>query len=315
MIAWLVIASYRNDKDVARILSQVHECNQRLIDRVLVVDSEGTGAIPKLIADRGWSDVIYRSYGWNLGSGANLCERLRIAAEAGADYAYALNHDGNFDAGVVSSLLTAAEPLGHLGVAYPLGYLTSAGAYNLTGTRELPLPARLVPSRPSESLIDVFWSSSNGALYSLEPVRRGIVPWSTMWMAWEDLEYGWRLSSHGYRQVIVCDAIYPDNYQYKKVWFGRTVNKPAWRTYYNARNLILAIRRSRSQPLYYAVAAYRLLLEFGLILVVRDSKWERTKFLLRGAVDGLRSAIDCGSGEIGKREHYGLQSSPQSTEP
>jgi len=314
MITWLVIASYRNDKDVARILSQVRECNQRLIDRVLVVDSEGTGVIPKLIADRGWGDVIYRSYEWNLGSGANLCERLRIAAVAGADYAYALNNDGHFDADVLSALLRAAEPQVKLGAAYPLGYLTHAGAYNLTGTRELPLPAKLVPSRPSEPLIDVFWSSSNGALYSLEPVRRGIVPWTSMWMAWEDLEYGWRLSSHGYRQVIVCDAIYPDNYEYKKAWFGRTVNKPAWRTYYNARNLILAIRRSRNQPLYYAVVAYRLLLEFGLILVARDNKWERTKCLWRGAVDGLRSAIDC-SGEMGKREHFGLQSSPQSTEP
>ncbi len=315
MNTWLVIASYRDDEDVARLLSQVHGCNQTLIDRILVVDSEGTGTIPKLIADRGWSDVLYRSYDWNLGSGANLCERLRIAQEAGADFAYALNHDGNFDAGVLSSLLTAAEPQENLGVAYPLSYLTSACAYNLTGTRELPLPAKLVSSRPSESLIDVFWSSSNGALYSMEPVKRGILPWSSMWMAWEDLEYGWRLSSFGYRQVIICDAIYPDNYQYKKVWFGRTVDKPAWRTYYNARNLILAIRRSRNHPLYYAVVAYRLLLEFGLILLVRDSKWERIKCLLRGAVDGLRSAIDCCSGEIGKSEHFGFQSSPQSPKP
>jgi len=313
MIAWLVISSYRNDEDVARILSQVHGCDQTIIDCVLVVDSEGTGALPKLIKDRGWDDVIYRSYGWNLGSGANLCERLRIAAEAGADYAYALNHDGHFDAGVVSALLKAAAPLGNLGAAYPLSYLTSAGAYNLTGTRELPLPAKLGRSRPSESLIDVFWSSSNGALYSLEPVRRGIVPWPSMWMGWEDLEYGWRLSSHGYRQIIVCNAIYPDNYEYKKTWFGKTVDKPAWRTYYYARNLILAIRRSRKQPLYYAVAAYRLLLEFGLILMARDCKWERTKFLFRGALDGLRTAMDGLSG-TGQREPIGVRSSTRSAE-
>jgi GT2 family glycosyltransferase len=314
MIAWLVISSYRNDEDVARILGQVHGCKQKLIDRVLVVDSEGSGAIPKLIEERGWGDVTYRSYEWNLGSGANLSERLRIAAEAGADYAYALNHDGNFDADVFSALLKATESLENLGAAYPLGYLTSVGAYNLTGTRELPLPAKLTPSRPSESLIDVFWSSSNGALYSMEPVRQGIEPWGLMWMGWEDLEYGWRLASHGYRQVIVCDAIYPDNYEYKKAWFGQTVNKPAWRTYYYARNLILAIRRSRKQPLYYAVAAYRLLLEFGLILVARDFKWERTKFLFRGAVDGLRTSVD-GSSETEHREPAGERSSPQSAEP
>jgi len=314
MIAWLVISSYRHDEDVARILSEVHRCDQRIIDRVLVVDSEGTGAIPKLIEESGWGDVIYRSYGWNLGSGANLCERLRIAAEAGADYAYALNHDGDFDAGVVSALLKATEPLENLGAAYPLSYLTSAGAYNLTGTRELPLSAKLAPSRPSESLIDVFWSSSNGALYSLEPVRRGIVPWAAMWMGWEDLEYGWRLAGHGYRQVIVCDAIYLDNYEYKKTWFGKTVDKPAWRTYYQARNLILAIRRSRNQPLYYAVAAYRLLLEFGLILVARNCKGERTKLLFRGAINGLRTSMD-GLSETVQRGPAGVRSSPHSAAP
>ncbi len=309
MTVWLVISSYRNDEDVARILSQVHECNQRVFDKVLVVDSEGTGVIPILVERKNWGNVIYKSYDSNLGSGANLCERLRIAAAAEADYAYALNHDGNFDAGVVFALLKAAEPLENLGAAYPLSYLTGAGAYNLTGTRELPLPAKLTSSRPSESVIDVFWSSSNGALYSLEPVRKGIVPWSLMWMGWEDLEYGWRLSSHGYRQVIVCGAIYPDNYEYMKAWFGKTVDKPAWRTYYYARNLILAIRRSRNQTLYFVVAAYRFMMEFGLIVVARNSKWERTKLLFQGAVDGLRLSID-GVSETVLRGHAGVHHTP-----
>jgi len=313
MITWLVISSCRNDGDVARILGKVHESKARFFERILVVDSEGTGEIPRLIEERGWDSVIYKSYEWNLGSGANLCERLRIAAEGGADYAYALNHDGNFDAEVVSALLKAAEPLENLGAAYPLSYLTSAGAYNLTGTRELPLPAKLVRSRPSEALIDAFWSSSNGALYSMEPVRRGVVPWSLMWMAWEDLEYGWRLSSGGYRQVIVCDAVYRDNYEYKKAWFGRTVDKPAWRTYYNARNLLLAIRRSRKQPLYFAVGAHRILLEFGLILAARDNKLERIKNLFRGAVAGLRMPIDRLNGPE-QDEGFGMRVSPRSAE-
>ncbi|HKV63636.1 MAG TPA: hypothetical protein VJO16_17145 [Candidatus Acidoferrum sp.] len=313
MIAWLVISSYRNDEDVERILDKVHESNARFFERILVVDSEGMGKIPRLIEEKGWGDVIYKSYEWNLGSGANLCERLRIAADGGADYAYALNHDGNFDPGVLSALLKAVAPLENLGAAYPLSYLTSAGAYNLTGTRELPLPAKLVASRPSESLIDVFWSSSNGALYSMEPVRRGIVPWSLMWMAWEDLEYGWRLSSSGYRQVIVRDAVFQDNYEYKKAWLGRAVDKPAWRTYYNARNLILAIRRSRRHALYYAVGAYRVLMELGLILVVRDNKWERMKCLFAGAMAGLRLSID-GSDELEQGEHFGVRASPRSAE-
>lgn len=288
MVLWLVISSYRNDKEVITILKHVHASGEKLFDRILIVDSEGTGVFPEVLKEKGWDQVIYRSYNQNLGSGANLCERLRLAAEGGADYAYAINHDGNFDAKVVSSLTGAAESIENLGAAYPLSYLTTVGLYNLTGTRELPLSAKLVPSPPSAPLLDVFWSSSNGALYSMGPLRRGIVPWESMWMAWEDLEYGWRLSSHGYRQVIVCDAVFRDNYEYTRRWFGRTIDKPAWRTYYFIRNLILAIRRSRNRPLYYVIAAYRFFLESGLIVLSKEDKWRRLRLLCAGASDGIK---------------------------
>lgn len=288
MVVWVVISSYRNDNDVVGILSQVRASLGKIVDRILVVDSEGTGVIPEVLKNSGWNDVIYRCYDYNLGSGANLCERLRIAAEGGADYAYAINHDGYFDVEVVTSLLKAAESVDGLGAAYPLSYFTDLGLYNLTGTRELPLSAKLVPSPPHAPLLDVFWSSSNGALYSMAPVRRGIVPWDTMWMAWEDLEYGWRLSNHGYRQVIVRDAVFRDDYEYTRTWFGRAVNKPAWRTYYQIRNLILAIRRSRNRPVYYLIAAYRFLLECGLIVLAKENKWTRLRFLWAGANDGIK---------------------------
>jgi GT2 family glycosyltransferase len=288
---WLAISSYRNDADVIRILEQVQSSGPNVFERILVVDSEGSEAVTSMIADRGWHDVIYRSYPQNLGSGANLRERLRIAAEGSADYVYALNHDGHFDLEVFRTLLNAAQPLANLGAAYPVGYLTTAGRYNLTGTRELPLPARLVASPPAEGLIDAFWSSSNGALYSTAPVKRGILPWSAMWMGWEDLEYGWRLGDHGYRQVIVRDAIYPDNYEYQETWLRKTIDKPAWRTYYSFRNLILAMRRSRNRPLFYAVVAYRAVLEIGLILLVRNQKSARLRSLCRGVAAGVSQAL------------------------
>jgi GT2 family glycosyltransferase len=284
---WLVISSYQNDADVVRILEQVQSFGPDLFERILVVDSQGTGAIQAALLNQGWDHVIYKSYDQNLGSGANLRERLRIAAEAGADYAYALNHDGHFDLKVIRTLLEAAKHQENIGAAYPLGYLTAAKGFNLTGTRELPLPAMLVPSPPEHRLMDVFWSSSNGALYSTAPVKRGVLPWSKMWMGWEDLEYGWRLSDHGYRQILVCDAIYHDNYEYNQTWLTKTIDKPAWRTYYAFRNLIMAVRRSRSRPIYYAVVLYRVLRECALVVLVRDLKLTRFRQLCRGVVDGL----------------------------
>jgi GT2 family glycosyltransferase len=288
MIVWLVISSYRNDEEVLRILDHAHSWDAKIFDRILIVESEGTGVVPGILEDRGWDDVVYRSYDQNLGSGANLCERLRLAAEGGADYAYAINHDGCLDFKVVASLLKAAESIENLGAAYPLSYLTETGQYNVTGTRELPWPAKLVTAAPKGPLLNVFWSSSNGALYSMNPVRRGIVPWEAMWMGWEDLEYGWSLFDHGYRQVIVCDAIFRDNYEYTPTKLGNVVQKPAWRTYYQIRNLILAIRRTRSRPLYYLVAVYRFILECGLILLVRKNKWKRLRLVCAGAGDGIK---------------------------
>jgi GT2 family glycosyltransferase len=288
---WLVISSYQNDDDVIRILDQVQSFGGDLFERILVVDSMGSGSIPSLLVDRGWGHVVYRSYPHNLGSGANLCERLRLAAEGGADYAYALNHDGYFDPQVFRALLNAATPLENLGAAYPLGYLITVKRFNLTGTRELPLPAKLVASPPQDTTIDVFWSSSNGALYSTAPAKHGILPWSAMWMGWEDLEYGWRLFDSGYRQVMVCDAIYSDNYEYKQTWLAQTTDKPAWRTYYNFRNLILAVRRSRNRSLFYAVVIYRILMELALIVLVRDFKFARLRSLYRGVFAGVTERL------------------------
>ena len=287
MKVWLVISSFRNDAEVIRILHQVQSAGCSGLDRVLIVDSEGTGVIPAFLAEHGWDHVLYRSYPRNLGSGANLRERLRITAEGGADYAYALNHDGNFDPEVMRALLQAAQALGNLGAAYPLGYVTSAHRFNLTGTRELPLPALLVSAPPSSPLLDVFWSSSNGALYSTVPVKQGILPWFAMWMGWEDLEYGWRLADHGYRQVMVGSAIYGDNYEYKQTWLGNVIDKPVARTYCNFRNLLLAIRRSRNRPLFYGVVFYRVLLESAVIALLRDQKLARFRALCQGLRDGF----------------------------
>lgn len=290
MTVWLAISSYRNDEEVLRILDQVHSSAAKLFDRVLVVDSEGTGVIPGILRDRGWDHVMYRSYDQNLGSGANLCERLRLAAEGGAEYVYALNHDASLDFRVVTALVEAARSIQNLGAAYPLAYFSSAGRYNLTGTRELPLSRKLVASVNKGPLIDVFWSSSNGALYSTQPPKRGVLPWEEMWMGLEDLEYGWRLSDHGYRQVIVTDAVFQDNNEYVSTKLGRVTSKPAWRTYYFSRNLILAIRRSRRRPLFFLVTAYRIVLEAGLILLARSTKIQRLRYLWLGTIDGIRGA-------------------------
>jgi SAM-dependent methyltransferase len=287
MVVWLAISSYRNDAEVSAILEEATALAPDLFAHILVVDSEGTGQMARLIKERGWDGVTYHSHVDNLGSGGNLAERLRLANEGGADYVYALNHDGALDPAVVRSLLAVAERMPTLGAAYPLAYFTDVAKYNLTGTRELPLSAKFVATPPDGPVLDVHWGSSNGALYSLAPERQGIVPWPTMFMGWEDMEFGWRLADHGYRQVLVSGAVFRDNFEYADTPVGAIVRKPVWRSYYHIRNLILAVRRSRPRPMFYGAAAWRCVLECGLIVFVRPDKWQRLRLLAAGVRDGL----------------------------
>ena len=292
-IVWLAISSFRNDLEIALKLEHVQRLPRHPFDHILVVDSMGTRAIPALIAKLGWCNVTYRSYDHNLGAAGNLCERLKIAAEAGADFVYALNHDGPLVPDVIYCLLNQAVRLSRVGAVYPLSYLTSAAAYNITGSRKVPLPAKLVREKPPSDFIEAFWSSCNGALYSTEPVRCGLLPDSGLWHGWEDLDYGLRLNNQGYRQVIACAAIFEDNYEYARISAPtgryRLVDKPAWMTYYMIRNLILIARWARPYLVFPSVVALRAALECLVILFFRPDKRRRFSCLISGVIDGLRN--------------------------
>ena len=73
-------------------------------------------------------------------------------------------------------LLKHVRSLEGIGAMYPLSYLTSAGAYNVTGIRETSSPSETDSDKPTDEIIEAFWSSSNGALYAMEPVRSGLLP-------------------------------------------------------------------------------------------------------------------------------------------
>jgi GT2 family glycosyltransferase len=261
---------------------------------VIVVDSLGTGAIANLVASEGWSHVSYHSADVNLGSAGNLAKRLELAAETGCKYVYALNHDGHLDAAVLRELIRAADELPRAGAAYPHRYLEQAGRFDSAGRHSpIPLPAFRRSAEASSEPYPVFWSSSNGALYALEPVRRGLLPWADLWMGWEDLGYGWLLHTHGYAQIVVPRAAWRDDYEYRTHrLLGRTVritDKAPWYAYYQGRNLLLIARRLRRPARDYAALTANLLLEVGVTALFRDQKALRYRLFASGIADALRS--------------------------
>jgi GT2 family glycosyltransferase len=290
----LAISSFRHDDAVERLLSRALARGHNPFASIIVVDSLGTGRIPALLEARAWPRVAYHSHPTNLGSAGNLAERLRLAAASDADHVYAVNHDASLDLEVIRALAEHARQIDQLGALYPLKrMLNHGGKLDITGTSRLPLPffgARAARTLPP--LLPVQWSSSNGALYALAPVRAGLGPPGDFWLGWEDLAYGWQLEAHGYRQYIASQVVLDDDYEYRQVrvgpWRLRISDKPSWYAYYQFRNLLLAARRQRRDPATAGVIAGRVALELGLTALFRAQKRKRLYNIACGLVDGLR---------------------------
>lgn len=292
----LAISSYRNDAEVLSLLDQVR-AQQARFGAIIIVDSLGTGMLePRLGSELDGCPLRYCSASTNLGSAGNLAERLRLAGETGLEWVYAINHDGDLRTTSITALLDVAREQQNrqpkLGAVYPLRRLPNrGGAYDVTGRYRVPVSAIRTRRRPAGPVLDVYWSSSNGALYSLEPVRRGLLPWGDLWMGYEDLGYGWLLHEHGYRQLLATEVVVDDGYEYQKrggVWITQ---KPSWYAYYYARNFLVVAQRTH-QPAYARAAIWsRLVAELAVTAALRSKKRERLGLLARGMADAVAGRV------------------------
>lgn len=289
----LAISSYRNDDAVLNLLAQAHALGAPPFAVILVVDSQGSGRFPAALREAGFASVEYYCSPENLGSAGNLAERLARAADHGVDYIYALNHDGQLDLDHVARLVECAQGVARVGAVYPLRqYDERGGEFEDVGGYAVPLVMATSARPPGQEVRDVRWASSNGALYSAEPVRRGLLPWADLWMGWEDLGYGWLLYHHGYRQVLLSSVVFRDNYEYsRRRLLGLELfisNKPAWYNYYAIRNLILIVRRLPTPLSFHFFLAVRALRDALVIALFKDQKITRYRLMLEGLIDGLR---------------------------
>jgi GT2 family glycosyltransferase len=286
----LAISSYRSDDAVLEILEAAHATGSRhSFESIIVQDSLGSGVIPQAIHARGFEDVHYLNATTNLGSAGNLAARLSVASKRSADYVFAINHDGKLDLDLIARLQEAADQHPNIGAVFPRRrYPKRNGQLERTGERG-PIPfffgERHPPGTPTSATT---WSSSNGSLYALAPVRAGLLPRAEFWMGWEDLEYGLQLRAANHAQLIVNDAILDDDYEYRIHRFGplslSISSKPAWYEYYIARNLILA---THHHPELRRMAAAKVFVEAGVVLAARADKRRRFRLLGRGVFDGL----------------------------
>lgn len=287
----IAIASYRSESQVLRLLESILS-SQRRPRKVLIVDSCGTARLAKALADFPRETVSYENHKENLGSAGNLRRRLEWSASLeNIDYVYALNHDAVYDPHVLERLLCFASEQPRLGAVYPLkSYTNRAGQFELSGTSLLRVGFHGRTRMPTSRAIPVEWNSSNGALYSLTPVRNhGALPRDDLWMGWEDLGYGRSLRALGYTQHISTQAIVADGYEYSvaSFLFFRTyiTDKPSWYEYYSARNVLLLARNDLEL---FPFAVSRVIMNSLAIGFLKPRKRERARLLIHGLLDALR---------------------------
>lgn len=278
----LAVSAFRNDDGVRRVLEALAVENP--FAHVIVVDSLGSGAIRAAIDELGLGDrVTYENATVNLGAAGNLDRRLALAAATDADFVYALNGDTHLDVGAVAKLVGAARRIDRIGAAYPARRFVR---------RDGRIEGESRFAREHPPIREVEWQSSNGALYALAPVRAGVRPYVGVWHGWEDLAWGYVLHDAGYRQIVVREAVFDDEYEYRRVRLGpcsvAITEKPAWMTYYQGRNLVLVATKVRPTARTRGWVGYRIVQEIGVTSLLRDQKARRLGYLARGVVDGLR---------------------------
>ena len=220
---------------------------------------------------------MYENATTNLGSAGNLARRLDIAAGTVAEWCYCVNHDGFVvNAEVVQVLLGAASQSDSFGAIYPMLRFTNRNnVYNSPRTTLLPY-AQTQAERPKQACTRVSWSSSNGALYSLAPCRKGLRVWADLWMGWEDLGYGGLLQQAGWPQTLVRDVCIDDDYEYRGFSVVglnlHVADKPVFYDYYNIRNIILIGVRLKPGMLYWLTVFGKLLREHAVTVLARDNK-------------------------------------------
>jgi hypothetical protein len=287
------LATYRQDRAVLELAARAAvPAARQLFTNVVIVDSEAGGELQLELERRGLTPFVrYHGFRRNLGAAGNLHYRLLLAAGLGADFLFALNHDGHLDLEVVEKLARFAHA-GEYGAVYPLRRV-APDLYDLTGTRPFPLrPRRLRRQRlPAVASLPAHWSSSNGALYSLRPTWSGLRPPNGLWMGFEDYGWGLTLERAGHRQAILLDAELDSGYDYRSVHLlgseRHLADKPPWLTYYLSRNLLLLSTRCFPSARLSLLAVARILREVLVSALLRPQPLWRLRLLARGMVDGL----------------------------
>jgi rhamnosyltransferase len=257
------------------------------VARVLVIDNS-PGQPPLGRHDLG--PALHVPMNRNAGTAGALNEAWRLALEAGAQYMLSFDQDSHPGVRHAACLLAAfAAP-----TTRPLAAVGPAWIDARTGR-----PMRLLEpvkfrrrhvSAPGDSLVDVDHVITSGCMVSAEAYR-AVGPFDeALFLDYVDVEWALRARARGYATAVATGCVMTHAIGEKMIPLaGRqlAVHKPQ-RSYLQLRNHLLMWRNPSIPRLWLLSDLIQVVGKLLALLTLAPSRVERSRWIVRGLVDGLR---------------------------
>lgn len=227
--------------------------------------------------------------GSNLGIASALNIGCKWAIEQGNQFLILFDQDSEATEGLISNLLDAYDKL------------KADEKVGLVGAKILDRITRMSPPLLLDHDYRPTLTLTSGSLFPAKVIEECGGFEEDLFIEYVDHEYCLRIRSHGYRIVIVDDAVllhevgYPRIHRLLGIWSCRCTHHAAERRYYHARNLtVLLFRYWEKEPAWCLTEVQAFVKTTIKSLLFEKHRTRRLWFTLRGCLDAI-------TGRMGER--------------
>jgi GT2 family glycosyltransferase len=219
--------------------------------------------------------VVIHEPGRNEGFAIGNNIAMRAALDAGVDYCYLLNPDAHFEPGALAEAVRVAEREPQVGSVQSLLVLADdPQVVNSSGNHIHYLGFgyvggyRQARASVAPEVREITYGSGACVLLPARVLREVGLFDETLWLYHEDLDLGWRVRLHGYRNLFAPASVCRHHYEFSR-------SKAKW--YWMERNRAIVVFKN------YRLATVLLLLpllaaaDVGLVAVSLKAGWWREK--------------------------------------
>lgn len=291
-----VVVTFRRPQLLRECLRAL-ESQTRPVDHILVIDNASGDETPDIVRDE-FARAELVQLETNSGGAGGFAEGTKRAFEAGFDWMWLMDDDGRPAPDCLEQLLAPAHPLAAM---VPLQQNSDGKQYGFFRWRGRGVDVTPEVVRGAVPVKGDYAFAFVGPLISRKVVEKIGLPRADFFIWFDDWEYALRVRHRSRADIIlVPGALFHHDFGGKEREFsflGRKTwrsEQPPWKTYYEARNQLWTMTRSRRRPREIAVYARTHFNALAGDILFSPDRWERAALRLRGAFDGAL-------GRMGKR--------------